>query len=109
MAKQSCTQQLEQQHAVSNCNNSSQTSVAHFLCVYKAIQPAARGMMTRRGSGRVKHLDIKALWCQEAIEKVRFRLMKADSENNPAGHRHQDTECRQNRSSLPRLLGLDAS
>ena len=39
-------------------------------------------MMSRRGSGRVKHLDIKALWCQAAIEKKRFR------------HRHQDTECK---------------
>ena len=31
---------------------------------------AARGMMTRRGSDQVKHLDIKALWCLEANEKV---------------------------------------
>ena len=45
---------------------------------------AARGMMTRRGSGEVKHLGIKALWCQEAIEKGRFRLMKVYNENNQA-------------------------
>ena len=42
-------------------------------------------MMTRRRAGRVKHLDIRALWCQEASEKWCFRLMKVDSENTPAG------------------------
>ena len=41
-------------------------------------------MMTRRGSGRVKHLDIKGLWFQETIENGRFRLTKVDSENNSA-------------------------
>ena len=39
VAKQSCTQQLERQHAVSNCSNYSQKSVAHFHGVYNAIQP----------------------------------------------------------------------
>ena len=68
----------------------------------------ARGMMTRRGSGRVKHLDIKALWCQEAIEKVRFRLMKADSENNPADIGTK-TPSADRIVHFPRLLGLDAS
>ena len=40
--------------------------------------------MTGRGYGQGKHLDIEALWCLEAIAKGRFRLMKVDSENNPA-------------------------
>ena len=60
--------------------NRSPTSVA---CTWRD-SAAARGMMTRRGSGRAKHLDIKALWCQEAMEMEHFRLMKVDSENNPA-------------------------
>ena len=51
VAKQSCTQQLEQQHAVSNCSNSAQKSVVHFRCVYMATQPQLGGMVTRRGSG----------------------------------------------------------
>ena len=41
-------------------------------------------MMTRRRSGRVTNLDIKALWCQKATEKERFRLMKVGSEHDPA-------------------------
>ena len=52
----------------------------------RSDSPASRGMMTWRGSGRVNHnhLDIKALWCQEAIEKGRFQLVNVDSEKNPA-------------------------
>ena len=69
---------------------------------------AARGMMTGRGSGRVKHLDIKALWCQEAIEKERFRLMKGDSENNPADIGTK-TLSADRIVHLSRLLGMGAA
>ena len=41
-------------------------------------------MMTRHGSGRVKHLEIKQLWCQQAIASGRFVLNKADTEHNEA-------------------------
>ena len=44
----------------------------------------ARGMMTRRGSGHVKHLKLKALWCHGAIKQGRFALVTAHNELNPA-------------------------
>ena len=58
VAKQSCTQQLERQHAESN---SSLTEIGCPLPLrVQSDSAAARGMMTRRGSGGVKHLDIKS-------------------------------------------------
>ena len=44
---------------------------------------AGRSMMMRAWiwAECVKLFDITALWCQEAIEKGRFRLMAVDSEN----------------------------
>ena len=56
----------------------------------------------------MQHLDIKADWCQEAIEKERFRLMKVDTENNPAdiGTKTLNVD---RIDHLLRLLGMDAA
>ena len=48
-------------------------------------------MMARRGTERVDHIDVKALWYQEATEQV--------ASSRPRRKRHQRTECRQHRSS----------
>ena len=53
------------------------------LCVH-GDSASARGMMTRRGSGRVKHHDPG---------------VKQSKREQSSRHRHQDAECRQNRSS----------
>ena len=45
---------------------------------------AARGMTTGRGSGHVKHLKIKALWCHGAIEQGRFALVTVHNVPNRA-------------------------
>ena len=63
-------------------------------------------MTTRRGCGRVKHLDVKVLWCQEAIEKERFPLMKVDSDNSPADIGAK-TPSADRIVRLLRLLGMD--
>ena len=55
-----------------------------------------------------KHLDIKALWCQDAIEKRRFRLMKVDSERIPANIGIK-TLTAGRIVHLLRLLGVDAA
>ena len=48
-------------------------SVGHLPLRVHSDSAAARGMMTRRGSGWVKHLDIRAVWFQEANDQGRFR------------------------------------
>ena len=63
-------------------------------------------MTTRRGCGRVKHLDVKVLWCEEAIEKERFPLIKVDSDNSPADIGAK-TPSADRIVRLPRLLGMD--
>ena len=40
---------------------------------------AARGICTRTGSGKVRHLLIKELWIQEAYRKKEFQLVSVDT------------------------------
>ena len=40
---------------------------------------AARGICTRTGSGRVRHLSIEGLWTQEAYRKKEFQLVSVDT------------------------------
>ena len=40
------------------------------------------GMHSRIGSGRVRHLDVKWLWTQEAMQAGRFTLKKVDTTEN---------------------------
>ena len=37
---------------------------------------AAKGMITRQGAGRVKHLDLKSLWIQEREKLGVFTVIK---------------------------------
>ena len=47
------------------------TEVVFPLPLRLSLDSAApRGMMTRRGSGRVKHLDITALWCEQPSRRI---------------------------------------
>ena len=39
----------------------------------------ARGICTRTGSGKVRHLSIKELWVQEAYRKKEFQLVSVDT------------------------------
>ena len=40
---------------------------------------AARGICTRTGSGKVRHLSIKELWIQESYRKKEFQLVSVDT------------------------------
>ena len=40
------------------------------------------GMHNRIGSGRVRHLDVKWLWTQEAVQSGRFSLKKVSTDRN---------------------------
>jgi len=45
---------------------------------------AARGMLSRRGVGRVRHLDVGLLWVQARVEMGDFRLRKVPGAYNSA-------------------------
>ena len=58
-------------------------------CIYdnvglmlKTDSSAAKGTMTRRGSGRIKHLTAKQLWIQEAIKNYDIEIRKINREVN---------------------------
>ena len=44
---------------------------------------AALGIIKRTGVGRLKHLDVQYLWCQELLQKRRARFMKVHTTLNP--------------------------
>ena len=45
---------------------------------------AAEGMLQRRGLGKIRHIDVKELWLQEAVRHQRVKLEKIAGERNPA-------------------------
>ena len=45
---------------------------------------AATGMMSRRGLGRTKHLDIRFLWVQEKVAEKDLLIRKVSGATNPA-------------------------
>ena len=45
---------------------------------------AARGIASRRGVGRVKHLELRELWLQDLVSRDVIKPRKIASQNNPA-------------------------
>ena len=45
---------------------------------------AAKSYASRRGSGRVRHVEVKQLWLQQAVAEGRFKLSKVLGTENPA-------------------------
>jgi hypothetical protein len=45
---------------------------------------ACKGILLRQGSGRIKHLDVKSLWIQGAVESHGIVVQKVPREVNPA-------------------------
>ena len=53
---------------------------------------AAKGVLSRRGCGKVRHLETPTLWVQKAVQDKRFTLRKVEGKKNPAdlGAKHVD-------------------
>merc|ERR1711954_449340 len=45
---------------------------------------AARGILRREGVGKIKHLEIRALWVQQAVKKGLFTVKAVAGVDNPA-------------------------
>ncbi len=43
-----------------------------------------KGLLERRGTGRVKHLELRQLWMQEKIKNKSLRFVKVPREKNPS-------------------------
>ena len=53
---------------------------------------AAKGIGSRRGVGKVRHLDVNTLWLQQKISSKQIKLLKVGTKDNPAdlGTKHLD-------------------
>ena len=63
---------------------------------------AAKGIASRRGLGRVRHIDVQFLWVQEKVANGDFSLHKVRGEFNPADLLTKHV----NRSTLERMMKL---
>ena len=45
---------------------------------------AAKGIGSRRGAGRLKHLDTGLLWLQEHVSRKAIEVFKTSGDSNPA-------------------------
>ena len=55
---------------------------------------AAKGIMTRRGLGKLRHIEVGYLWLQDAVAEKRLRVYKRRGEDNTAdlGAKHLSGE-----------------
>ena len=63
---------------------------------------AARGVLTRVGSGRIRHLEVKHLWVQELVTRKVLRIVWIPRTRNPADVLTHSTS----QTEFWRLLGL---
>jgi hypothetical protein len=47
---------------------------------------AGRSVASRRGLGKMKHVELKYLWVQDAVKDGRLRVKRVDGEKNIADH-----------------------
>ena len=52
--------------------------------VVQTDSSAAKSFASQRGLGRMRHIEVKDLWLQEAICRSRLRVIKIRGEENPA-------------------------
>ena len=45
---------------------------------------AAKGIASRRGAGRVRHIEVADLWVQDQVQQGRIEIVKVRSEDNMA-------------------------
>ena len=53
------------------------------VCLY-ADSSAARCFVARRGVGRMRHLDVRHLWLQDAVARQEVQIRRVPGEENPA-------------------------
>ena len=59
-------------------------SVEAGVVVISTDSSSAKSFASRRGLGRMRHIEVKELWLQEAVCHGRIQLKKVDGTANPA-------------------------
>ena len=54
------------------------------VVVLSTDSSSAKSFASRRGLGRMRHIEVKELWLQEAVRRGRIQLKKVDGAVNPA-------------------------
>ena len=54
------------------------------VCVMMTDSTAAKGITSRRGHGKVKHLQTCELWLQEVVRDKRIEIQRVGTKENPA-------------------------
>ena len=54
------------------------------LIEIKTDSSAAKGVIHRQGSGKIKHLSVRQLWLQERVHREELKIMKVPRKDNPA-------------------------
>ena len=52
----------------------------------KTDASAAKGIATRRGMGKVRHIEVNQLWVQEKVASGSLRIVKIGTDENLADH-----------------------
>ena len=47
---------------------------------------AAKSAVSKRGLGKMRHIELKYLWIQEAVQRKRIYMKKIWGKTNPADH-----------------------
>ena len=55
-----------------------------FRVIVHTDSSTAKSVAARRGLGRMRHVELKYLWVQEAVSKGRIRMKKIPGFHNPA-------------------------
>ena len=74
----------------------------HYKIRVHTDASAAIGICRRRGMGKVRHLDVSDLWCQEKIRSGTVSLQKVLGTENPADALTKYLD----RPALEKCLGL---
>ena len=46
----------------------------------------ARSLASRRGLGKMRHMELRYLWVQEMVKEGRLKVKRVKGEDNPADH-----------------------
>ncbi len=54
--------------------------------VIKTDSSTAKAVASRRGLGKLRHVEVRMLWVQDAVKRGRIKLKKVGGNQNPADH-----------------------
>ena len=73
--------------------------------VIKTDSSTAKAVASRRGLGKLRHVEVRMLWVQDAVKRGRIRLKKVAGEQNPADHLTKEKSLKDYRGLLEMVGG----